>query len=477
MTATLARFSTEYDEGVYWQSLRAMAHGHSLYSAVFGSQPPGFLLSVYPGYLLFGQSIVAGRVTIALYALVGIVAVYSIARALGGRWVGVLAAGLLALNPRYLQEATTLHAEIPSLTLSLVGIALVAVVMRGTLWQTWRLLLIAAAGVALGVAIMMKLLAVVALGPTVLLLAEPLVMQMRARQFNWQTLLVISRDIGLLFGGLLLACIVILAPFAPQWGALYEQAIGFHLVARGTTETSPLANLLFLPDITWVVAALGLAVALWRRMWVAFPLLAWLLAGVMVLAVQRPLFDPHVLILAPPLSLLAALGGVAAMDCARSSWTFRARESVLIAGTLVALGATLLAGLWLDTRQTRAALEYTGGTRAQLVQALQDHAIPPGLVVTDDQYVAALAGRDTPPELVDTSLVRIGAGSLTTDEVERIIRRDDVRVVLFATERLDRLPGLRAWVEANFQPIKSFGAGETLYVRSAPLSLQGSAGS
>ena len=76
----------------------------------------------------------------------GIVAVYAIGRALGGRWVGVLAAGLLALNPRYLQEATTLQAEIPSLTLSLVGIALVAVAMRGTLSQTWRLLMIAAAG-------------------------------------------------------------------------------------------------------------------------------------------------------------------------------------------------------------------------------------------------------------------------------------------------------------------------------------------
>ena len=202
MATTLTRFSTEYDEGVYWQSLRAMAQGHPLYSSVFGSQPPGFLLGVYPGYLLLGQSIVAGRIVIALYALVGIVAIYVIGRALGGRWVGVLAAGLLALNPRYLQEATTLQAEIPSLTLSLVGIALVAVVMRGTLSQTWRLLLIAAAGVALGVAIMMKLLAVVALIPAILLLAEPLVAEMRERQFNRQTLLAIARDIGLLIGGL-----------------------------------------------------------------------------------------------------------------------------------------------------------------------------------------------------------------------------------------------------------------------------------
>ncbi len=407
----------------------------------------------------------------------GIVAIYVIGRALGGRWVGVLAAVLLALNPRYLQESTTLQAEIPSLTLSLVGIALVAVVMRGTLSQTWRLLLIATAGVALGAAIMMKLLAVVALIPAILLIVMPLIVGMRERRFNRQTPLPSPATSGLLFGGLLVACIVILAPFAPQWGALYDQVIGFHLVARGTSGGGPVANLLLLPDITWIVAALGLAVALWRRMWAALPLLAWLLAGVLLLVVQRPLFDPHVLILAPPLALLAALGGVAAIGLARSNWNIRAKESLLMAGTLVALGVTLLAGLWLDARQIRADSAYDGGRRAQMVQALQDHAIPSGPVVTDDQYVAALAGRDTPPELVDTSLVRIATGSLTTDEVERIIRRDDVHVVLFATDRLDRLPGLRAWVEANFQPVRSFGAGETLYIRNAPLSLQGGAGS
>jgi 4-amino-4-deoxy-L-arabinose transferase-like glycosyltransferase len=477
MAISLPRYSTEYDEGVYWQSLRAMAQGHPLYSSVFGSQPPGFLLGVYPGYLLFGQSIVAGRITIALYALAGIVAIYVIGRELGGRWVGVLAAGLLALNPRYLQESTTLQAEIPSLTLSLVGIALVAAVMRGTLSQAWRLLMIAGAGVALGVAIMMKLLAVVALVPAFLLLAMPFMVELREQRASRQVLIGILRDIGLLVAGLLLACVITLISFLPQWGALYEQVIGFHLVARGTSGGGPLANLLLLPDITWIVAALGLSVALWRRMWAALIVLAWLLAGVLVLVLQRPLFDPHVLILAPPLALLAALGGVAAIEWARSNWNVRAKESLLMAGTLIALGATLLAGLWLDARQIRADMIYDGGTRAQMVQALRDHATPPGIVVTDDQYVAAQAGRDTPPELVDTSLVRIATGSLTTDEVERIIRRDNVRVVLFATDRLDRLPGLRAWVEANFHSVRSFGAGETLYIRNAPLSREGGAGS
>src|SRR5712691_3443704 len=46
-----------YDEGVYWQSLRAMTTGHALYQDIFYSQPPFFLLSTFPGYVLFGGSL------------------------------------------------------------------------------------------------------------------------------------------------------------------------------------------------------------------------------------------------------------------------------------------------------------------------------------------------------------------------------------------------------------------------------------
>jgi 4-amino-4-deoxy-L-arabinose transferase-like glycosyltransferase len=479
MALSLGRFSTEYDEGVYWQSLRAMARGHALYSSIFSSQPPFFLLGVYPGYLLLGQSLLAARAVIAVYALTGIVAIYVIGWALGGRWVGVAAAGLLAVNPRYLQEATTLQAEIPSLTLALVGIALVAIAMRPVSRRGVRLALVAIAGVALGLAIMTKLLAVVALVPAALLLAAPLFAGLRLSRagtpllsvtVTQQELRAVARDLGLLIAGVIAACVAVLAPFLPQWGALYEQVVGFHLVARGSSGGSPLTNLAFLPDITWILALLGLAVALYWRIWMTLPLLAWLLAGVLVLALQRPLFDAHVLTLAPPLALLGALGSVAAIDQLRARYDIRPRGMLLAGGTVVALAATLLAGLWLDARQIRAAETYTGGARAQMVQTLRDHAIPSGPVVTDDQYVAALAGRDTPPELVDTSLVRIATGSLTTDQVERMIQRDDARVVLFASGRFDHLPGLRAWVEANFHPSATFDPGQTLYVRQAPLS-------
>jgi uncharacterized membrane protein len=44
-----------YDEGVYWQTLRAMSAGYSLYGQIFCSQPPAFPLSIYPLYILLGS--------------------------------------------------------------------------------------------------------------------------------------------------------------------------------------------------------------------------------------------------------------------------------------------------------------------------------------------------------------------------------------------------------------------------------------
>jgi hypothetical protein len=84
------------------------------------------------------------------------------------------------------------------------------------------------------------------------------------------------------------------------------------------------------------------------------------------------------------------------------------------------------------------------------VARLQALTAPSDLVVTDDQYVAALAGRDTPPQLVDTSMVRVGSGFLTTQSVEAIAERSGSHAFLFSTGRFLALTDLHSWVEARY---------------------------
>src|ERR1700682_2892311 len=45
--AMLHRPSFDWDEGVYWQSLESMRHGHRLFGEVFSSQPPLLLGGLY----------------------------------------------------------------------------------------------------------------------------------------------------------------------------------------------------------------------------------------------------------------------------------------------------------------------------------------------------------------------------------------------------------------------------------------------
>src|SRR5438067_9830632 len=91
-----------YDEGVYWQSLRAMGAGHTLYSQIFYSQPPFFLLSTYPVFALFGGTLWSARFGIALVSLIGLPGAFLMGKALSGRIGAITAMLFLVLDPIFL---------------------------------------------------------------------------------------------------------------------------------------------------------------------------------------------------------------------------------------------------------------------------------------------------------------------------------------------------------------------------------------
>lgn len=158
-----------YDEGVYWQSLRAMAAGHALYSDIFYSQPPLFLLSTYPIYALFGASLWSARLGIALVSLFGLVGAFLLGKALSGR-VGAIAALLLAVvDPLFLAQSQTIQAEASSTAFSFLAIGLALYWFK---YPTGKrgLLLAILTGVTVALSIMCKLLGAALLAPIVLLM-------------------------------------------------------------------------------------------------------------------------------------------------------------------------------------------------------------------------------------------------------------------------------------------------------------------
>src|SRR6266516_5477301 len=113
-----------YDEGVYWQTLRSMSAGNTLYQHIFYSQPPFFMLSLFPGYILFGSSLWSARLGIALISLLGLAGAFLLGKALSGRLGAIAAMLLLIVNPLYLAQSQTIEAEVSSTAFSLLAIGL-----------------------------------------------------------------------------------------------------------------------------------------------------------------------------------------------------------------------------------------------------------------------------------------------------------------------------------------------------------------
>jgi 4-amino-4-deoxy-L-arabinose transferase-like glycosyltransferase len=422
----------DYDEGVYWQSLRALAAGHALFASVYSSQPPGFLLLLLPAHLALGGGIAGARLAVLVLSLAGVAAAGRLAWVLGGPGAGLLAAGLLAADPLYFRASVTLQADGPSVALGLVGLA-AAAEARARAGSRPALPLAVAAGAALATAALVKLLAVAALPPAlVLLVAGPA----RARMAG-----------AALLGGAAAAATLLL-PFAGAWPALWDQAVGLHLGARSLPVGGLDQGTLLRGLPIAVLAVAGCAAAIGRRPLLAVTGATWAVACAGLLAVQHPLWPHHAVVLVAPLALLG--GGLSTVVTSRAA-------AVAVACALAA--ASIASGSYSLRLQAPAAAE------APVVAALHARTAPGELVITDDQFGAALADRSTPPELVDTSFVRIASGNLTTGQVESIAGRPGVRGVLLGTGRLAAMPGLREWLAQRFPLVVDLGGGRTLYTR------------
>jgi 4-amino-4-deoxy-L-arabinose transferase-like glycosyltransferase len=426
----------DFDEGTYLESLRALAAGHPLFSSVYSSQPPGFLLLLLPGYLALGSSVVAARLTVVALAIAGAGATFWIGSRLASRRAGLVAAAVLLADPLFFRQSVALQADGPSVALALAALALAVEARLGGRRAT---LLAGGAGVVLALAVLTKLLALAAAPAVLLALITPSAPPGRRRR----SLLLAATATG---GAL--ACAAVLLPFAAAWPQLWHQVVGYHLGARslalGGLDGPTLERELPLAGL----AVAGLVLGIGRAPELVAVAVTWAVAGVIILALQHPLWPHHTVLLLPPLALLTGALGLVTPT----------RPRLVVAGAVLA-GATLASAFWVGT-QARPASD----AQAE-VSALRAVAGPGDLVVTDDQFAAVLADRSTPPELVDTSLVRVRSGDLSTAQAEAIAARPSVRAVLLATGRLDTLPGFEAWVSTAFPHHEALGDRRTVFWR------------
>ena len=421
-----------FDEGVYWQSLRSMAHGHPLFSSTYSSQPPTFLDSAYVVWALLGRGLVAARAAVLIWAVVGAAAVAWLAGRIAGTNAALVALAATALEPLATRGSVMLGADLPAAALGVTSVALTVEARRRT--GRTSLVLAAVAGIVLAAAVLVKLFAV-AFVPAILwaLLGPSSVPGPRDVPSGRLRLL------GLGIAGGVVGTVAFLAPHLGAAGAMWEQVVAGHLTARDL----PLGG--FTHDVVrglryQAVPALMTAVAiggLLPRRPAAAGLVFLVLGGpVLFLLSLKPLWAHHLVLLWPGLAVGAGVT-VALLMAQPRRWLAR--------GAALAVVLAIGAGCLLTGRAQSVYPESAAAVRH--VRA----AVPPGaFVASDDPFEAAAAGRDVPPDLVDPSAVRIGTGALTTARTVADLRRWRVNVVVFSTGKFNQLPGFRAWVREHY---------------------------
>ncbi len=178
-----------WDDVQYSEAARRFAAGEYVQATQFGLRYP-IILPLAACQALFGINEAALFLTPLVYSLAGHAVIYALGVLYGGRRVGLLAAGLLALFPLDVLLATALHADLP---MSVFMAATVYCVKRGeTAGEgAWRWFLLA--GLAMGLTQM-------------------------------------SKEVGLVVGAVLLARLAWLRCWRPAYGWL---GVGFAVVLLG----------------------------------------------------------------------------------------------------------------------------------------------------------------------------------------------------------------------------------------------------
>jgi hypothetical protein len=209
--------------------------------------------------------------------------------------------------------------------------------------------------------------------------------------------------------------------------------------------------------------AIGLLLLI-RRPRVGVPLVGWLVGTLGLLLVYTPLQFKHVVILIPPMALLIGVGAGEVWH----RWEQRAADghqrgmgawlAWLMLGAVLAFGAWYLVSLprvlELDRRLVAGLPESRPESFDDEIRLLSAITGPSDFVIVDEPSVAFSSRRLVPPNLVDTSMVRIRSRSLDADDVIMAAEQHDVNALFLFSDGLRTLKPFSEWVDREYVAIK-----------------------
>lgn len=443
----------DFDEGVYLMEGRLLNAGYPLYSETFSVTPPGFILLMSLAFKLLGTTAPAGRSVVLLFGAAGLICTALLGRREGGEPVGLLAAALLAVSPYYFYYEGVGMGEIPALTLASAALLLAwRYYDEGSRWPLFLAGLLIAASMLLK---MLCLYAPVIVGGMVLL---------RRRGEGPAEL---GKDLAA--WGLGLVAPVALMPLLFDWRAMYDQVIAVRWQARDAYPWQLSQNLSQLVEFAgsnshyFALAAWGSLAALaegYRRE-VRFAL-AWFSLALANTLVHTPLWLHHLVILLPPLTVLAGVGLKVAGGLLAAR-RFAPRQVAVLGGTALALGYYLSGLPQMVNLDVTVVPRPPEQHEQEAIRFMQEIAAPDEFILGDDPMLIFYAGRLLLPAASDTSLLTIKSGRYDLERLAALTGRYDVQTVVLWRERLAWVPGYRDWVEAHYLARRDFGSTHSIF--------------
>jgi hypothetical protein len=423
--------AVNYDEAVYLAAVDALRHGQSLGTHVFAAQFPGFYDLLRGLSFLTGIGVTSLRAGLLGVTLAGTIGGWLVGRRYGGPVGGLLVAAFLAIAPPLDLFGYQVIADTPALALMVLSIGLAT--LAGPAAAVF-------AGVAFAAALSVKLTAITALPPLLLLIRHRL-------------------RFGL--AGFTVLAVGLLAGHVRALGSLWAGAVSYHADARGTPAVIPHPHQQILDQIPRgtpffliaITAALVGAVFLVRRRSLGiWPLWTWVVLGVVFLFLHAPLHYNHLVIF--PFSLAVAAGATIGAAVERAPDRLRLACCALLA---VAIGAG-----WVQQLH-RVKLISNGEPKSNLAAAAAlGRLTPPGSRTIDDRpIISFLANRRVDGALVDLSLLRFETGSLTDAKVIHDLPSVNAVVV---SRVLARRPAVMRFLDTHYR-LRYARGGVRIYTR------------
>ncbi|MFH0979563.1 MAG: glycosyltransferase family 39 protein [Candidatus Roizmanbacteria bacterium] len=430
----------ENDEGIYLTSFLLIDKGHPAYKETFFSQPPGFLLTAYPGFALFGKTLIAARLTVGFWSVVGLLTILWISFELGNKLIGILTIGILYLIRYYTNQTLTFQSDIIVTTFSLLSLVSVLRYFKSQK-LTWFIMAVFFLNFAFWTKFDITLVPVFAVS---LLYLIKVLLRKEKRSSLRLTLTFFA--VSVIF------FLIFILPFGLK--EVFNDSIMLRFQAINQKTNFWLLFDYLKKDIILLSVLLGTFllgfISKKEIKFSAIILVVWTFSSFVFFFFYRPLFAHHLVILSVPTALLFSY---------LLYLLIRSNKKIFITVVFSVLAISMLNYINIVLKSPPKILNKE---QQKAVEIILENTSKNDLVVSDEAILNAVSGRLPPPELSDVSYVRIYSNNLSPQKFKEIIIKYKPKLIISWNGRLRSIKNFNSVLE-NYKKLASFKGSQDIF--------------